>query len=115
MTDQRLEKALEFANYRSTLANQKEKLKDRCEAQLNYAYNGGIFHIRETLISFVDSFHRQGKQSMVMLDSNKTPVDIENLEDFYNQITTRWFESVNEYQRQHTDLANKRKVHKLVD
>ena len=35
MTDQRLEKALEFANYRSTLANQKEKLKDRCEAQLN--------------------------------------------------------------------------------
>mgnify|MGYP004396303089 FL=1 len=37
MTDQRLEKALEFANYRSTLANQKEKLKDRCEAQLNYA------------------------------------------------------------------------------
>tara|TARA_Y100001937_G_scaffold117970_1_gene171785 strand:+ start:152 stop:499 length:348 start_codon:yes stop_codon:yes gene_type:complete len=115
MTDQRLEKALEFANYRSTLANQKEKLKDRCEAQLNYAYNGGIFHINETLISFVDSFHRQGKQSMVMLDSNKTPVDIENLEEFYNQITTRWFESVNEYHRQHTDLANKRKVHKLVD
>ena len=97
------------------MANQKEKLKDRCEAQLNYAFNGGIFHISETLISFVDSFHRQGKQSMVMLDSNKTPVDIENLEDFYNQITTRWFESVNEYHRQHTDLANKRKVHKLVD
>ena len=53
MTDQRLEKALEFANYRATLANQKAKLKDRCEAQLNYAYNGGIFHISESLISFV--------------------------------------------------------------
>ena len=71
MTDQRLEKALEFANYRSTLANQKEKLKDRCEAQLNYAYNGGIFHINETLIAFIDSFCKQDKKSMVMLDSNK--------------------------------------------
>ena len=62
MTDQRLEKALEFANYRSTLANQKEKLKDRCEAQLNYAYNGGIFHINETLIAFIDSFCKQDKK-----------------------------------------------------
>jgi len=110
MTDQRLENALEFANYRATLANQKAKLKDRCEAQLNYAYNGGIFHISESLISFVDSFYRQGKKSMIMLDSNKTPVDIEDVQEFYNQITTRWFESVNEYHRQ-----NKRKVHTLID
>jgi len=52
---------------------------------------------------------------MVVLDNNQTPVDIENLQEFYDSITTRWFESVNEYHRQHTELADKRKVHKLVD
>ena len=52
---------------------------------------------------------------MVVLDTNKTPVDIENLEDFYNKICTRWFESVNEYHRQEQELANKRKVNKLVE
>ena len=38
MTDQRLEKALEFANYRSTLANQKEKLKDSDKEKIKYSH-----------------------------------------------------------------------------
>ena len=48
MTDERLEKALEFANYRQTLFNQKKILQDNCEAQLSYAYNGGTFKIDQT-------------------------------------------------------------------
>jgi len=115
MTDSRVEKALEFANYRATLNNQKQKLKDQCEANLNYAFNGGLFYIDQTLISFIGNFLSQGKTAMVVLDNNQTPVDIENLQEFYDSITTRWFESVNEYHRQHTELADKRKVHKLVD
>ena len=42
MTDLRLEKALEFANYRSTLAVQQKQLKDKCEARLNYAFQWWI-------------------------------------------------------------------------
>ena len=66
-------------------------------------------------IIIIGNFLSQGKTAMVVLDNNQTPVDIEDLQEFYDQITTRWFESVNEYHRQHTELANKRKVHKLVD
>ena len=113
--DTRIEKALEFANYRTTLANQKQKLKEQCEASLNFAHNGGLFVIDETLISFIGNFVKEGKKSMVVLDTNRTPVDIEDLEEFYNKMCTRWFESVNEYYRQEQELANKRKVNKLVE
>lgn len=113
--DTRIEKALEFANYRTTLANQKQKLKEQCEASLNFAHNGGLFVIDETLISFIGNFVKEGKKSMVVLDTNRTPVDIEDLEEFYNKMCTRWFESVNEYHRQEQELANKRKVNKLVE
>ena len=113
--DTRIEKALEFANYRTTLANQKQKLKEQCEASLNFAHNGGLFVIDETLISFIGNFVKEGKKSIVVLDTNRTPVDIEDLEEFYNKMCTRWFESVNEYHRQEQELANKRKVNKLVE
>ena len=52
---------------------------------------------------------------MVVLDSNQTPVEIEDLTSFHDTITSRWFESVNEYNRQYQELANKRKVSKLVE
>ena len=66
MTDERLEKALEFANYRQTLFNQKKILQDNCEAQLSYAYNGGTFKIDQTLIAFINSFWKGGLQPMIM-------------------------------------------------
>jgi len=115
MTDIRLEKALEFANYRSTLSVQQKQLKERCEARLNFAYNGGLFKIDQTLIAFVGNFLKEDKQAMVILDANQTPVDIENLQQFYEDITTRWMESVNDYHRQHQELSTKRKVNKLVE
>lgn len=71
--------------------------------------------INETLISFIGNFVKEGKKSIVVLDTNRTPVDIEDLEEFYNKMCTRWFESVNEYHRQEQELANKRKVNKLVE
>ena len=42
-------------------------------------------------------------------------IDIENLEEFFEHITSRYFESVNEYHRQDQDLAHKRKTVKLVE
>jgi hypothetical protein len=115
MTDLRLEKALEFANYRSTLAVQQKQLKDKCEARLNYAFNGGLFKINETLISFVGNFLQQDKKAIVILDANETPIDIEDLQKFYEDITTRWFEAVNDYHRQYQELSTKRKVSKIVE
>jgi|TARA_B100000989_G_scaffold290044_1_gene262691 hypothetical protein len=115
MTDLRLEKALEFANYRSTLSVQQKQLREQCEARLNFAFNGGLFKIDQNLISFVGNFLKEDKKSMVILDSNQTPIDLEDLQKFYEDINTRWFEAVNDYHRQYQELSTKRKVTKLVE
>jgi len=115
MSNEKLENALSFANYRQTLSNQKAKLQDQCEAQLNFAYNGGLFYINESLISFVNSFITDGKESMCVLDSNKTPIEITDLKDFQTKLHSRYFESVNEYFRSYQELAQKRKVKALVE
>ena len=52
--DEKVAKALEFANYRQTLNNQIQTLKVRTETQLIISKNGGTFHINESLISFLN-------------------------------------------------------------
>ena len=49
----RLTKALEFANYRTTLNNQQSQLKAKIQSQLSYSINGGSFTINRELITFV--------------------------------------------------------------
>jgi len=71
MSNEKLENALSFANYRQTLSNQKAKLQDQCEAQLNFAYNGGLFYINESLISFVNSLLLMVKNQCVYLIQTK--------------------------------------------
>jgi len=115
MSNEKLENALSFANYRQTLSNQKAKLQDQCEAQLNFAYNGGMFYITESLIGFVNSYVSDSKDSMCILDSNKTPIEITDLKDFQTKIQSRYFESVNEYFRSYQELSTKRKVKALVE
>ena len=115
MTDERLEKALEFANYRQTLFNQKKILQDNCEAQLSYAYNGGTFKIDQTLIAFINSFLAEGKEEMVVLDANKTPIKITDLKQFQDDVTSKYFEVTNEFHKQYEELQKSRKVEKLVD
>jgi hypothetical protein len=51
--DDRLKKALEFANYRQTFAIQRKTLKEKTEAELTHGYNGGVFKIDRSLLTFV--------------------------------------------------------------
>ena len=51
----KLTKALEFANYRTTLNVQHNNLKAKVQTLLNYSVNGGTFEISQTLISFVQT------------------------------------------------------------
>ena len=54
--DDRLEKALEFSNYRMTIENQKKNLKIRMETQQTFMYKKGTWRADQLLISFVQSF-----------------------------------------------------------
>jgi hypothetical protein len=114
--DPRLKNALEFSDFRSSLNLQRQQLKDRLESDLVYGYNGGIFKIDTQLISFLELLLEKGKtENFPLLDSNKNPIMIENVEKFRDEITDRYFTAVNSYYLENEKIKKSRTFKKLLD
>ena len=111
---EKLTKALEFANYRSTLNNQRSILKARVESLLSYSIDGGTFTIDPGLISFVKLLKDSGQESAVLLDIYQNPIMV-NLEEFFDEILSRYIESTNEYYAEYGKLVKSRSVKSLLD
>ena len=103
----RLTKALEFANYRTTLNNQQSQLKAKIQSQLSYSINGGSFTINRELITFVKLLIDDGEKEAVLLDIYNNPINL-SLESFYEEAT-------NDYYAEYEKLRKARKVHKILD
>lgn len=110
----RLTKALEFANYRVTINNQQAQLKAKTQSLLSYSINGGTFTIDIPLITFCKQLLDQGQKQVVLLDIYKNPIQIE-VESFYEEIQSRYFEVTNDYYAEYEKLRKARKVHKVLD
>lgn len=114
--DDPLKKALDFSNYRQTLAVQRKVLKEKVDAKLTYGHAGGIFKINRELISFVQMLIDQGRtRDIPLLDINNTPVLVVDLEAFKDDILSRYFETLYEYFEQDSAIKKQRSVEKLVD
>lgn len=110
----KLTKALEFANYRVTLNNQRSALRAKIESLLSYSVNGGTFTIDTTLLTFCKQLIDEGEQDVVLLDIHSNPILVD-LESFYEEIRSRYFEVVNDYYIEYEKLRKARKVHKVLD
>lgn len=110
----KLTKALEFANYRVTLNNQQQALKARIQNLLSYSINGGTFSIDRTLISFCKALLDEEKETAILLDIYDNPIRVE-LQDFLDEILSRYHEATNEYYVEYERLKKARKVHKVLD
>ena len=109
-------KALEFANYQQTFSIQRKTLKEKIEAKLTYGFNGGLFHIDQNLLTFVEMLCNKGRTTgVILLDSNENPVLIDNLESFRDEIFSRYFEATNEYFESYQSLKKSRSVEKLLE
>jgi len=113
--EERLEKALEFANYRQTLNNQLHKVKIRAEGLLMFAKNGGNFIINQELICFLDYLVRNEISEANLLDSNNIPVQIPDVPAFLKEITTRYFEVTNDYLKEYRNIRKSRNVKTILD
>jgi hypothetical protein len=114
--DQRLQAALEFANYQQTFAIQRKALKEKIDSRLTYGFNGGIFKINQSLIAFVQMLLDQGRTSGIpLIDSNDNPILIDDLKSFRDEILDRYFLSSLEYYEEFQKLKKSRSVEKLVD
>ncbi len=113
---ERLTKALEFANYRLTLNNQITALRSKVQTKLIYSINGGTFTISRDLITFVESLIRKDyKSDVVLIDNFQNPIMIEDLDDFLENITSKYFEVTNDFHAEYIKLRQARKVQKLLD
>ena len=114
--EEQLKKALDFSNYRQSLSILRKTLKEKNEAKLTYGFNGGIFKIDRSLITFVQMLLDQGRTSGVpLIDANDNPILIEDLEKFKDEILDRYFTATLEYYEQYQDLKKSRSVEKLLD
>jgi hypothetical protein len=110
----KLNKALEFANYRVTLNNQQAALKAKTQSLLSYSINGGTFTVDRELITFCKLLMDNKKKTAVLLDIYGNPVQVE-LKAFYDEILSRYFEATNDYYVEYEKLRKARQVHTITE
>lgn len=111
--DTRLEDALKFAEYRTTLNNQLSQLQHKAETQLLHSVNGGTFPITPELISFV-SILLSKQEEAILLDKNNTPILIENLQDFFDTILDRYNEVTKDMHEEVSRIRKARSVKAVI-
>jgi hypothetical protein len=112
---ERLEKALEFSNTMQTFNLNKNNLKIKTQNLLNYSNSGGSFNVNQSLISFMHMIVQSGKTEVVILDKNDIPIKVEETAKFLEDISSLYFESINEYYNDYQKLKSSRKVEKVLE
>lgn len=108
--DDRLKRAIEFANYRVSLFNSKENIKLKVDTMLTYAVNGGIFKATVDLINFTKLVIDLGHDSVVLIDINGNPVEITDIPVFHAEILSKYFEATNYYNIEYSKLRRARTI-----
>ena len=113
--DERLEKAIQTANFMATLNTQRRLAFEEFSQSIIYYYNGASFTANRELITFVKTLLDVGYNEAVILDDNNIPVNIPNTKEFLDSILDVYTKSINEYITIYTDIKKKRKVEDLVN
>ena len=113
--DERLEKALDFANYRATIANQRDQLKNRIATVKICHYKGAQFTANKTNISFIKAMIDSGHNSAVIEDDKNNPVEVDELDKLLSQLTSAYHSAMNEFLVEHKKLNKARALKTLMD
>lgn len=112
---ERLEKALEFSNTMQTFNLAKNNLKVKTQNLLSYSVNGGTFQVTQELIAFVSMAVNAGKSSLILLDKNDIPIQIDDTAKFLDDTSSLYFEVINEYYNDYQKLRSSRKIEKVLE
>jgi type II secretory pathway component HofQ len=94
--DERLQRALEQANYNITLQTQKKNHQLRFQNATAYAAHGGSFSITQQLIAFVDALIRNKQKDSIIIDDRGNPILVPDLKVFLAEIIAIYQEAANE-------------------
>ena len=113
--DERLEKALDFANYRITLGNQKRTLKQRTLVLQTVHYAKGVFHANPTTIAFIKTLIDLDREDAIIVDTKENPIHIENLEEVVEDLDSADTEASNAYKVEEKKKKKARNIKSLMD
>tara|TARA_Y100000389_G_C17450696_1_gene514582 strand:- start:769 stop:1116 length:348 start_codon:yes stop_codon:yes gene_type:complete len=113
--DEALEKALDFSNFTSTLNAQKRILHEKYLDELVMYSNNGRFTISKELLNFCFMLTSTNINKTVLIDSNRTPIEIDDVEEFMLKATQHYTDVTNTYLQEYKILSTKRNVEGLVD
>lgn len=112
--DDRLDKALEHANYKSTVFQARKNLKLKYRNDLLHSHNGGVFTVSPELISFIDTLVRNKQTDVVLVDNKENPVMIQDLLAFAIAVSDTYFAASNAYHHAFEKLKKARSVKAVV-
>ena len=112
---ERLEKALDFSNTMKTFNLNKNNLKVKTQNLLSYSTAGGSFTVDQSLISFMNFVVSSGKTEISLLDKNDIPIHIDDTEKFLDEVSSLYFEVVNDYYNEYQKLRSSRKIEKVLE
>lgn len=115
VSQERLEKALEFSNTMKTFNLSKNNLKVKTQNLLSYSTSGGSFIVDQSLISFLHFTVTSGKTEIKILDKNNIPIHIEDTAKFLEEISSLYFEVINDYYNEYQKLRSSRKIEKVLE
>lgn len=113
--DERLEKALEFSNYMVTLNNQRRVIHEQFLETCVHYLNGGKFSVNRELITFCHTMLQSDQTSAILIDDNDTPIEVEDLQKFHDDIMDIYFTTSYEYFNKYNEIKKNRTVEGLVD
>ena len=113
--DERLEKAIQTANYMATLNTQKKLAYEEFNQNLIYYYNGSGFTATRELINFVKTLIDSEYNQFVLLDDNNNPIEITDGKELLNSLLGVYIQATNRYVATYNSLKKKRRIEDLVE
>lgn len=113
--DSRLEKALDFSNFRMILSTRKKNLMRLFDNKLLFHYNSGIFKATPEFLAFlVTVILRDKQEGFIFIDQNYNPIHIENLDDFYNEAFNKYKTAIKQYYDSYQKLTEAKEIRKVL-
>ena len=113
--DERLEKALNFANYMQTVNTQKKNIYKRYETLLLLTYEDGLFTANQSLIGYVQALLSSENDYDLVMDNNQKAIVIHDLKNFLDSLLSANYMALNYLNLEYKKLDESRNIKKVLD
>lgn len=110
-----LEEMLSISNTRATFHNQVRIAGHKFRTSCILSFQGGRFLITQEFIGHLYYKTQTGTDKAIVLDESGIPVLIEDITEFLDLASSRYYEALNEYYEEYTRLRATRRVDVFVE